>query len=43
MRRMERLTESFERAARDYDDLQNEMAGREVGRIARFLTDGSRR
>ncbi len=41
IRQMERLTERFERAARDYDDLQNEMAGHEVGRIARFLTEGS--
>jgi multidrug efflux pump subunit AcrA (membrane-fusion protein) len=32
-----KLTERFARHARDFDDLQNEMAGRDVGRISRFL------
>lgn len=36
-----RLTERFARHARDFDDLQNEMAGRDVGRIARFLPDNA--
>lgn len=32
------LTDRFKRHARDFDDLQNEMAGNDVGRISRFLT-----
>ncbi|NOR63885.1 MAG: hypothetical protein GQ535_15535 [Rhodobacteraceae bacterium] len=32
------LTARFTKQAQDFDDLQNEMAGREVGRISRFLT-----
>lgn len=35
----ERLTQRFARQARDFDDLQNEIAGREVGRIERFLPE----
>ncbi|MBL1437506.1 MAG: hypothetical protein COB08_015055 [Rhodobacteraceae bacterium] len=31
------LTARFTKQAQDFDDLQNEMAGREVGRISRFL------
>lgn len=34
-----RLAERFKRAAQDFDDLQNEMAGLEVGRITRFVSD----
>ena len=34
---LERLSKTFARHAQDFDDLQNEMAGREVGRIERFL------
>ena len=32
---------SIERRERDRDDLNNEMAGREVGRVRRFLPEGS--
>lgn len=35
-----RLAERFAREARDFSDLQNEIAGRDVGRIGRFLSDG---
>lgn len=31
------LTQRFAKQAQDFDDLQNEMAGRDVGRIGRFL------
>jgi len=34
-----RLKERFARQARDYDDLQHEIADREVGRIGRFLPE----
>lgn len=34
--------EAQKRAEIDYDDLQNEVAGRDVGRIERFLTGGER-
>lgn len=37
----DKLTERFARATRDFDDLQNEIAGREVGRIERFLPGGA--
>lgn len=37
-----RLTERFARHAQDFDDLQNEMAGRDVGRISRFVTADAR-
>jgi len=32
------LAERFKRHAQDFNDLQNEMAGNDVGRISRFLT-----
>ncbi|QEW21483.1 hypothetical protein LA6_003694 [Marinibacterium anthonyi] len=35
--RLERLSETFAKHAQDFDDLQNEMAGRDVGQIERFL------
>ena len=35
-----RLKERFTREARDRDDLHHEIAGRDVGRIRRFLPDG---
>lgn len=38
----ERLTERFARQAQDQDDLQNEIAGRDVGRIGRFLPEDAR-
>lgn len=37
---LERLNDRFARHARDFDDLQNEMSGREVGKAARFLQSG---
>lgn len=36
----ERLNDRFARHARDFDDLQNEMSGRDVGKAARFLQNG---
>ncbi|WP_171168099.1 hypothetical protein [Ruegeria sp. HKCCA0370] len=36
------LTQRFAKQARDFDDLQNEMAGRDVGRIGRFLPANAR-
>ena len=36
-----RLTERFARHARDFDDLQNEIAGLDTGRMKRFLPDGA--
>ncbi len=35
----ERLRETFARRAKDFDDLQNEMAGRDVGRMNRFVCE----
>ena len=34
---LEKLAATFAKRARDFDDLQNEAAGREVGRMPRFL------
>ncbi len=36
------LTAQFAKHAQDFDDLQNEMAGRDVGRISRFLNADAR-
>lgn len=36
------LKEHFARHAREFDDLQHEMAGRNVGRISRFLSGSAR-
>jgi len=36
-----KLTERFARHARDFDDLQNEIAGLDTGRMKRFLPDGA--
>ena len=36
---LSRLKERFARQAQDHDDLQHEIAGREVGRIGRFLPE----
>ena len=36
----ERLNDRFTRHARDFDDLQNEMSGRDVGKAVRFLQSG---
>ncbi|PCJ06660.1 MAG: hypothetical protein COB16_13095 [Rhodobacteraceae bacterium] len=36
------LAERFKRHAQDFDDLQNEMAGNDVGRISRFLSGEDR-
>lgn len=34
------LKRAFERRARDFDDLNHEMAGQDVGRMSRFLPEG---
>lgn len=39
---IERLTDLFARMARNFHDLQNEIAGRNVGRIECFLPDGAK-
>lgn len=38
---LERLNARFARHAQDFDDLQNELAGRSVGRVERFLPGGA--
>lgn len=36
----ERLNDRFARHARDFDDLQNEVSGRDVGKASKFLQNG---
>lgn len=38
---IETLKQRFARQARDHDDLQHEIAGRDVGRLGRFLPEGA--
>ena len=38
----ERLKAQFQKRAQDFDDLQNEIAGRDVGRITRFTSEDAR-